>query len=814
MDVFELAAKLSLDTTEYENSLDEAGKTAEDKGKDIKNGLNKAANVATGAMVAGGAAMVAFGKEAVQVGMNFDSAMSQVAATMGFTVEDLNDETSEAAQTLQTLRLFAMDMGATTTFSATQAAEALNYMALAGYDADKSMKMLPTVLNLAAAGSMDLALASDMVTDAQTALGLDIEQTAAMVDMMAAAASSSNTSVTQLGTAFLAIGGTAKIMAGGTNELSTMLGIMADNGIKGAEAGIHLRNILLSLTPQSENAAIAMENIGMDAYDAEGNMRPLKDIIVDMQDALAGLTDEEKTNTLSMIFNKTDLKAINALLGTSADRFDELSGLIGDSSGAAEEMAGVQLDNLEGDITLLKSAFEGLQIQLSDKLTPAIRDAMPAITDLVGNLSEKIAEADFSGITTVITGLAEGIVNFATYCIEHKDTIVNTLEAIATGLIAWKGITVVSDIVGQVSQLYSWLGMLGGVLGVSGAGLAAIGGGAALAAVGVAELVGYARELDGIGYLGDGHELQEYADNVDAVSLKLQQAQENFDNLSLYGGDLTMAQEEMDRYTIALRHAQEEYEAMQQGFAMLEQSAEETTEAIEGQNEATQNVEKVGTTANKAGTAVEDSSSRMVESFQSVADSVQNDLVGGMTEMGTAAADETKDMQDVLSKNMAILSSNMKVWGQDLIISLSNGIILGHNQNLLPAIDEVTTTIADNLEHSEPKKGPLSDDSTWMPDMMQSFAAGIRENTPLVRDAVTDAFDFSNEVPKMTARVEGTERFSEKDDQKVDTIIALLQRIISNGLNANINKSQMYRTVTEENQKRTKAIKYNSLAMA
>ena len=184
---------------------------------DIMKGIGKAAAIGlTAATVAVGG----FAAASVNTGMAFDSSMSQVAATMGYSVAELNDATSEASQNFSQLREFAMEMGANTAFSASDAAGALNYMALAGYDAEKSMTMLPNVLNLAAAGGIDLALASDMVTDAQSALGLSLDETAGLVDKMAAASSKSNTSVQQLGDAILTVGGTAKNLSGGTTELS------------------------------------------------------------------------------------------------------------------------------------------------------------------------------------------------------------------------------------------------------------------------------------------------------------------------------------------------------------------------------------------------------------------------------------------------------------------------------------------------------------------------------------------------------------------------------------------------------------------
>ncbi|MBR3241019.1 MAG: phage tail tape measure protein, partial [Oscillospiraceae bacterium] len=253
-------------------------------GKKVGAAAIEIAKVGAAAIAAATAAAAGFAAEAVKVGMGFDSSMSQVAATMGYSVEQLNTEGSEAQKTFQQLRDFAQEMGASTAFSASEAADALNYMALAGYDADTSMQMLPNVLNLAAAGGMELAAASDMITDSQSALGLTIEETSSLVDMMARTSSKSNTSVAQLGEAILTVGGTAKTMHGGliemadgtqvlydgTTELNAALGILADNGTKGAEGGTKLRNILLSLQAPTDKAAEMLNALGVKSFDAEG----------------------------------------------------------------------------------------------------------------------------------------------------------------------------------------------------------------------------------------------------------------------------------------------------------------------------------------------------------------------------------------------------------------------------------------------------------------------------------------------------------------------------------------------------------------
>ena len=377
------------DNSKFQQDVNESERIAQGKMSAI-GGFAKSAIVGIGAAVtAVGAGMVAFSKDAIDAGSQFDAAMSQVAATMGVTVDEIGN-----------LRDFAMEMGSTTAFSANEAAQALNYMALAGYDAETSMSMLPNVLNLAAAGNMDLARASDMVTDAQSALGLSLEDTSLLVDKMAKASSKSNTSVEQLGDAMLTVGGTAKSLKGGTTELATMLGVLADNGIKGAEGGTALRNVILALSVPTDKAAKKLSELGVSAYDADGNMRALDDVFADLNAAMDGMTQGEKSDVLNTIFNKVDLKSANALLATSTERFDELSTAIDGATGAAEQMAGTQLDNLTGDITLMQSALEGAKITLSDSLTPTLRKFVQFGTKEIGKLDKAFKSGGIDGLAT------------------------------------------------------------------------------------------------------------------------------------------------------------------------------------------------------------------------------------------------------------------------------------------------------------------------------------------------------------------------------------------------------------------------------
>lgn len=398
VDMGSAVAYLLLDTANFNTSLQGA-----------QNGL-----VSAGAMMSSAGAtltatvtrgLVNIGKTALTESANFESAMSQVRATMLMTATDFNNQVGTvilgAGDSLRTftgnLSDFALEMASTTKFTASETAAALNYMALAGYSVQESMEMLPSVLSLAAAGNMDLARASDMVTDAQTAFGLTAQRTAQMVDEMAKAASTGNTSVEQLGDAFLVVGGLAKELNGGfvtlkdgtvkavdgVQELEIALTAMANAGIKGSEAGTHLRNMLLKLSSPTKEGVAQLESLGVAVFDAEGKMRSLKDIMGDLGTALGNLTQEQKLQAISDLFNVRDTAAAEALLSAIGQDWDEIGEAILNAEGAAQEMADIQLDNLNGQITILKSSLQVLAIQFGNLLLPAIKKVVSWVQKLV-----------------------------------------------------------------------------------------------------------------------------------------------------------------------------------------------------------------------------------------------------------------------------------------------------------------------------------------------------------------------------------------------------------------------------------------------
>lgn len=444
------------------SNMDEAGNKTLSLGDVIKANLISSAIISGVKELANGIKELA--KGAISVGMDFESGMSQVAATMGMTTQEIAGG-SEAYTKLENA---AKEAGNTTQFSATQAAEALNYMALAGYDADKAVETLPTVLNLAAAGGMDLATASDMVTDSMSALGDKAGTTESFVDKMAKTSQKSNTSVQQLGEALLTVGGTAKSLAGGVTEANTVLGIFADSGTKGAEGGTALRNVILSLTAPTDTAKKKMQELGLEVFDANGNMRPLNETFQDLNGILGDMTQGEQTEVLNTIFNKVDLKSVNALLANSGERFNELSGYIENSTGAAENMAATMNDNLQGKITILKSGLEGLGIAAYEKFETPLKNAVTNITNVIGDLQTDLTSGELSGAldkiatgfgnlvekaSEIIVAVLPKILEGLGWIADHGDTIASILAAIGAGFAVFKVASIINGVVTAIQGL-------------------------------------------------------------------------------------------------------------------------------------------------------------------------------------------------------------------------------------------------------------------------------------------------------------------------------------------------------------------------
>lgn len=437
---------IKLNTQDFENKYKQVHSDTENLDK-IADGMgsifDKAGKMIVAAFASIAAASAAALKSVVSVGSSFQSSMSQVAATMGMSANEIANNSEEYKK----LSEAAKEMGATTKFSATEAADALNYLALAGYSVDDSISMLPKILDVAAAGGMDLAKASDMVTDAMSALGLSLDEADSFIDKLAKTSQKSNTSVSQLGEAILQIGGTAKSLAGGVSELDTALGILANNGIKASEGGIALRQVILNLTAPSEKAAEFMKEIGLNAYDAYGNMKPLNQIFSELNDILSEYnTQQAKDNVLTSIFDARQLKSARALLSGYGKTWDDLYENIENAEGAAHRMAETMQENLTGAITIAKSALEGVQVTafeaLEKNLTKSVKVATNSIDELNKTLQTPEMQEALEKIGSMLGDILSKFVEFVANkaipqmikWFSELDEVVEKLKSVFAGL--------------------------------------------------------------------------------------------------------------------------------------------------------------------------------------------------------------------------------------------------------------------------------------------------------------------------------------------------------------------------------------------
>lgn len=383
--------------------------------------------------------------KSTDVGANFEEAMSEVVATMGI---------DTTAKDYEILSDKAKELGAETKFTATEAANALQLLAQAGYDTTQQLKAVPEVLNLAASGNIELAHATEICTTSMAALGLTVNDLKSFTDKVAVAAQATNSTVSSLGEGFTTVGGTAKMLAGGLTETATALGILSDAGIKGEEGGTSLRQIILNLMNPSREAATTLQELGVSAFNADGSIKPLNKTFEQLSDAMSGFTDMQKMNAMGDIFDARQLKSANALLANYGERWQYLTDKINNSEGAAKKMADTMNDNLKGDVTIMKSALEGLGIAVENSFGGAFRKAVQQATQAFSQLNTSIESGQMGKrldeISTAFGALISRVTDFALnsalpatidafeWILTNGETIKNTIVVIGTAFVTWK----------------------------------------------------------------------------------------------------------------------------------------------------------------------------------------------------------------------------------------------------------------------------------------------------------------------------------------------------------------------------------------
>lgn len=777
MDVFDLFAKLSLDTSEYDKGLLGAKSAASAVG----GGIASAVKAGLAAVTATTTAVTGFAAASVKAGADFDSSMSQVYATMGDKAEQMVQYNGQTISSMEALRDFAQEMGRTTAFSATESADALNYMALAGYDAQTSMSMLPNVLNLAAAGAMDLARASDMVTDTQTAFGISLERTSQMVDEMAKAASTGNTSVEQLGDAFLVVGGLAQELNGGmvtlddgttqavdgVQELEIALTGMANAGIKGSEAGTHMRNMLLKLASPTDAGTIALEKMGVAVFDAEGNMRSLADIFGDLntvlnKDGTAGfkafydniarinpevIKTQSQTKEFADKFNYFGISVVDAE-GNLRD-FDEVMKEVQDTMGQGftqEEKISVISDlfntrdiaSAEALLNAVSQDWDNIGESILNAEGAASKMAETQLDNLAGDMTlfNSALEGAKIAISDVLTPSLREFVQFGTDGLSELTGAFK--EGGLSGAMETFG-TILADGLNMIIEkvpMFIDAGMQ--LLGALGKGLLDNSDIIVDSAVDV-----LLKLVDGI-----TQGLPVLVDGAEKIIIKLADGlSEAFPVLipQIVQLVLDIAQVFIDNSVALSDAALNLMNALVQGFVAALPIWLETVPQIMTQfiQIISENLPLVTESAIHILTAlyqgIIDNMPLLIEAYFEIMNALATTII-------TSIPTVIESFGQVLSSIAEFWYSNRKKpdeWGADLIKNFVGGI-RNRFGDVTAVLKDLGELVASLIGFSEPEIGPLSNFHTFAPDMMELFMKGVNDNAQALQDTVSSAFDFSN----------------------------------------------------------------------
>ena len=384
------------------DAMEDAGQSAESAsgGFTVMKGI--LADLASNAIQMCVSAMKDFVTQSIETGKNFDSAMSEVSAISGATGKDL-----------QMLRDTAKEFGSTTMFSASEAADALKYMSLAGWDANTSASALGGVLDLAAASGMELGAASDMVTDYLSAFGMEAEKSGYFADLLAYSQANANTSAEGLGEAYKNCAANLNAAGQDIETTTSLLAMMANQGLKGSESGTALAAMMRDLTAKMEDGKVQIGDTAVAVMDANGNYRDLTDILKDVEKATNGMGDAERAAALSTTFTSDSIKGLNLIMNAGVDEAAKFEEELRNCDGTAAEMAKTMQDNLGGDLTSLSSQFEGVQIALYEKFEPALRKGVEVLSELLKGVQFVIDHS--SEFIAVLAAMGSGVAAYVAY---------------------------------------------------------------------------------------------------------------------------------------------------------------------------------------------------------------------------------------------------------------------------------------------------------------------------------------------------------------------------------------------------------------
>lgn len=440
------------------DGLDNLGESAEEAGSSMGEAEGKANSLADSlkklfAVISMAAVLRQVGKyasDAIDIGKDYTAMMSEVQALSGATGSDL-----------ALLENTAREYGATTVFSATEAAEALKYMSLAGWDAQQSSSALGGVLNLAAAGGMELGQASDMVTDYLSAFGMQAQDSAYFADMLAYAQANSNTSAEQLGEAYRNSAANLNAAGQDVETVTSMLEAMANQGYKGSEAGTALTAVMRDITNNMEDGAIKIGDTSVAVSDAQGNFRDLTDILLDVEKATDGMGEAERAAALGATFTADSTKGLNLMLNEGIENIAGYEEALRSSTGAASDMADTMNDNLTGDMANMNSAFEEMQLQTFEAMEAPLREGVQYLTSTIIPILTEWVPSAFESFVNGANKLGNALKPLFETILKNPQAISGALTSLGAGFLAMKTVSTGMNIAKAVTDAGSLTGALG-----------------------------------------------------------------------------------------------------------------------------------------------------------------------------------------------------------------------------------------------------------------------------------------------------------------------------------------------------------------
>lgn len=655
------------------------------------------------------ATVTALGTASVKMAADFEAAMSKVAAVSG-----------ASASEMEALTAKAREMGSKTKFSASEAAEAMNYMAMAGWKTEDMLSGIEGVMNLAAASGEDLATTSDIVTDALTAFGLTAQDSGHFADVLAAASSNANTNVSMMGETFKYCAPIAGSLGFSVEDTAEAIGLMANAGIKSTQAGTSLRTIMANLSGEVKICGANIGEVTIATSNADGTMRDLSDILADCRVAFSGLSESEKAAAAESLVGKNAMSGFLALMNAGEGDINKLSGAIDNCDGAAQNMADTMNDNLEGQLTILKSALEELAISFGQLLIPALREVVQWLQGFIGFLNS----------------LPEGV---------KKTIMVIALVAAALGPV----LIIIGKVISAIGTIMTIVPKVAGVINVVKGAFAALNA-TMLANPIVLIIAAIAALVAAFIYLWNNCEgFRKFWinlwENVKQIAVAVWEGLKTFFAAAWQAISTT---------------AQTIWNGIRNFFSVLWEGIKTifTTvlNVIKTIVTTYFNVYKtiittvfnairtvITTILNAIKTVITTVWNTIKNVFTTVLNTIKSVVSGAFNAMWTGIKNTISGIVNTIKTgfNNAVgfiksLASSAFRWGADIVEGIVNGIksCIGKVKD---AVCSVADTIKSFLHFSVPDEGPLTEYESWMPDFMSGLAKGIENSKGMVKNAVS-----------------------------------------------------------------------------